>query len=161
MQIEPISYIHLVKQCGAGQASQGTLIDWLNLANTLDIQTIGSAISANLIKCLKARFNPVMTAIASLDAEPGNQAACEKILKQTSQFYEWLNGISGESTEQIETAWKDWFPIMQADSTEETALPKLDEQPDSSTNADTSATVAAELAEACQAATTDEFNKYD
>lgn len=161
MQIEPISYIHLVKQCGSGQPSQTTLIDWLNLANTLDIQTNGSAISNNLICRLKSRFNEVMTAIASLNAEPGNQATCEKILKQTNQFYAWLNSVSGESTEQIEKAWRNWFPIMQADTDGETNLLEIDEEPNNVACADTTNANAAQAEDVCDPINTDEFNKYD
>lgn len=105
MHIEPIFFISLVKQCTSAEETKQILLNWLNQASLLSFQAQGSAVSDPLIQALNRELNPLLHAVSLLDKNPANTTACQQLFNQISQFYTWLNSLSGKTAVQLLQQW--------------------------------------------------------
>ncbi|MDX3774893.1 hypothetical protein QE250_12260 [Chromatiaceae bacterium AAb-1] len=110
MQPDPIPFILLIKECPAPEASKQALRDWLNLAALLNTQLHGRAVSESLIRQLKCAFTRIMQSVADLGSIPENKEHSQQLFTQVSDFYVWLNTLSGSAAQQIEEQWQKQLP---------------------------------------------------
>ncbi len=105
MHIDPMLFISLVKQCIATEEAKQRLLNWLKQANLLSFQVKGCAVSEQLIQQLNREFSSILHTISTMDKNPVNNTACQQIFTQVSQFYTWLNGLSGKTEVQLIQQW--------------------------------------------------------
>lgn len=110
MQVNPIEFLTKIKQCTDEGVNKTVLTDWFNFASLLSLQTQGCAVSEGLIKQLQSLFSATFKAVANLDDVPENKKNSQWLFNQISEYYQWLNTISGYSNEQILERWLCWSP---------------------------------------------------
>ena len=110
MQIDPIEFLTAVRQCEDDGGNKQQLTGWFNLTSLLSLQTHGCAVSENLIKQLQNQLGNALQAIAKMDDNPDNKQHCQWLFNQITEFYRWLNNLSGDSNEQILENWLCWSP---------------------------------------------------
>lgn len=105
MQINPMIFIPLIKQCTAGEETKQTMLNWLKQSNLVSFQAQGCALSEQLIRSVSEGFSATLQAVSAMDNNPVNKEACQQLFIQISQFYSWLNSLSGKTAVQIEQEW--------------------------------------------------------